>query len=294
MNLIFRKNKLWVIMFLAPVTILFVCIMVLPLLKTFYYSFYEWNGMRTIDFRGLDNYQKLFTSREWRMALGNSLLYALILTIYQLGLGLLFAFILSNAHIRGKVIYRNIYFIPVLLSTTVVSQLWLWIYHGDYGLINRVAQMIGIEWRQQWLNQKVVALVAVAFVESWKNMGYIMLILYAAIRNIPDVYFEAARIDGASSKQQFFKIMLPLSAPTIRMALIMCVTQGFRSFEQIHLMTGGGPGIFTYNLSILMYKAMFSLNDFGYGSAVAMVIVVICVGFMSLINRLTRRFDEIY
>lgn len=294
MNLIFRKNKLWVVLFLAPVTILFTCIMAFPLVKTFYYSFFEWNGMKTIDFRGISNYQHLFASREWRMALGNSLLYALILTAYQLGLGLLFAYILSNTHIRGKVIYRNIYFIPVLLSTTVVSQLWLWIYHGDYGLINRVAQLIGLEWRQQWLNQKVFALIAVAFVESWKNMGYIMLILYAAIRNIPEVYFEAARIDGASSTQQFFKIMLPLTAPTIRMAMIMCVTQGFRSFEQIYLMTGGGPGILTYNLSVLMYKAMFSLNDFGYGSAVAMVIVVICVGLMLAINRLTRRFDEIY
>ena len=294
MNPIFKRNKVSIILFLAPASIIFLLIIIVPLIQSFYNSFFEWNGIRTIDFRGLGNYEKLFASREWDMSLKNSLIYALVLIIYQLGIGMLLAFVLTHARIKGKVIYRNVYFIPVLLSITVVSQLWLWIYNGDYGLINKLAAVLGLEWSQQWLNQPGASLVAVAIVEGWKGMGYIMLILYAAMRNIPDVYYEAARIDGATSLRQFYHLTLPLSAPTIRMALIMCATQGFRAFETTYLMTGGGPGIYTYNMSIMMYKSMFSLNDFGYGSAVAMVIVVICVSFMLIINRATRRFDEIY
>ena len=206
----------------------------------------------------------------------------------------MFAFIFNNVKVRGREFCRNVYFIPVLLSASVVSQLWIWIYHGDYGLINKLAEVMGVAWRQQWLNKKGTALIAVALAEAWKGMGYHMLIIYAAMKNIPDDYLEAASIDGASPIRQFFSITLPLAAPTIRMSIVMCLTFGFRAFEMPYLMTGGGPGIYTYNLTILMYNAMFSLNDYGYGSAIAVVIVGLCVGLMMLINRLTRRFDDIY
>jgi raffinose/stachyose/melibiose transport system permease protein len=121
-----------------------------------------------------------------------------------------------------------------------------------------------------------------------------MLIIYAAMRNIPNVYFEASCIDGASPFKQFLHISLPLTVPAIRMTVIMCLTHGFRAFETTYLMTGGGPGIYTYNLTILMYESMFTMNDFGYGSAIAMVIVSICVGLMLGINYLTRKIDDIY
>lgn len=153
---------------------------------------------------------------------------------------------------------------------------------------------MGLQWRQQWLNKKSSALVAVTLAEAWKGMGYHMLIIYAAMKNIPRDYMEASSIDGATPVRQFFSITLPLAAPTIRMCMVMCLTFGFRAFEMTYLMTGGGPGIYTYNLTILMYKAMFTMNDFGYGSAIAVVIVALCVGLMLLINRVTRRFDEIY
>jgi raffinose/stachyose/melibiose transport system permease protein len=273
---------------------LFAGIVIIPLLQSFYNSFFRWNGIRIAAFCGLKNYISLFTARELSISLKNSVIYALILVVYQVGLGILFSFILTSTRIKGKFIYRNIYFIPVLLSISVVSQLWLWIYHGDYGLINKFAQTLGLLWQQNWLNKKGTSLIAVAVTEAWKGMGYLMLIIYAAMRNIPNVYFEASFIDGASPFRQFLHISLPLAAPAIRMTVIMCLTHGFRAFETIYLMTGGGPGIYTYNLTILMYKSMFTMNDFGYGSAIAMVIVSICVGLMLGINYLTRKSDEIY
>lgn len=296
MNTIFKtkKNRIWIIIFVVPAVVLFSVIIVIPLFQSLYYSFYEWNGIKTGKFRGLENYKKLFQSREWMMSMKNSVIYSLFITIYQVGLATLFAFIFTNVKIRGKMLCRNVYFVPVLLSASVVSQLWIWIYHGDYGLINKLAESFGFAWRQQWLSRKGSALLAVALAEAWKGMGYHMLIIYTAMKNIPDDYIEAASIDGASSIRQFFSITLPLAAPTIRMSVVMCLTFGFRAFEMTYLMTGGGPGIYTYNLTILMYNAMFKLNDYGYGSAIAVIIVILCVGLMMLLNRLTRKFDDIY
>ncbi len=294
MSPIFKHSKWWIVLFVSPLMIMFSIIIIIPLFQTLYYSFFEWNGIKTVAFRGIENYKSLFKARELRTSFINSAIYSVILTAFQVGLGTLFSFILTNSKIRGRLVYRNIYFIPVLLSISVVSQLWLWIYNGDFGMINRLAEALGLEWRQQWLNQKGYALIAVAIAEAWKGMGYIMLIIYAAMRNIPRVYNEAASIDGATSLQMFRHITLPLAAPTIRVTIVMCITYGFRAFETTFLMTGGGPGIYTYNLTILMYKAMFIKNDYGYGSAIAMVIVVLCVGLMLLINRMTAKYDEIY
>lgn len=290
MNVIFKKSKGWLVLFVAPLILIFSIIIVIPLFQTLYYSFFEWNGIRTTAFRGLDNYKKLLQSRELGISLKNSIIYSLMLTIYQVGLGIVFSFILTSVKIKGRLIYRNIFFVPVLLSISVVAQLWIWIYNGDYGLINQLMDMLKIPWSQQWLNGIRTSLPAVAFVDAWKGMGYIMLIIYAAMRNVPDVYGEAAMIDGATAMQKLRYIILPLSAPVIRMTIVMCMTFGFRAFETTYLITGGGPGVSTYNLTILMYKAMFKINDYGYGSAIALVIVMICVGLMYLINRLTRRW----
>lgn len=293
MHLFFRKNRIWLVLFVLPATVLFLVIMVIPLVQSVYYSFFEWNGLSTVAFRGLENYQKMFTAREFGTSMTNSLIYAFVLVIYQVGMSLLLASLLTQARIRGKQLFRNIFFVPVLLSISVVAQLWKWVYNPDYGIINRISELLGSTWRQNWLNRPGSSLLAVAFVECWKGTGYIMLIIYAGFRNVPEVYMEAAAIDGASAWQRFVHISLPLAAPTVRMTAIMCLTNGFRAFDTTWLMTKGGPGTFTYNMTIMMYNAMMTRHDYGYGSAIAVLIVVICVGIMLGLNRLTRRFDEI-
>jgi raffinose/stachyose/melibiose transport system permease protein len=294
MSPLFKKNLPAMVIFTAPVVILFTLILVIPLFQSVFYSFTEWDGVNPSRFVGLDNYTRLFTSRDLPVSIRNSLIFSLALTMYQIGLGTVFAFIFVNSAVRGKRFFRTVYFFPVLLSISVVSQLWISIYHGDFGLINQLAKAWGSEWRQNWLNEPVKGLLAVVAAESWKGMAYHMVIIYAAMKNVPIVYFEASYIDGASSIQQFVKIMLPLTIPTLKMCGIMCVTYGFKVFEIIFLMTHGGPGNMTYTLSLLLYRAMINLRSFGYGSAVAVLIVVICAGLMAGINKLTERFEDIY
>ena len=294
MNLIISRNKKWCALFMAPALILFAVIVVIPMVQSFIYSFYNWNGITTDAFVGLKNYVKLFKSPELSMSIYNSILYSLILTLYQVGLGTVFAFIFVNMKLKGSKLCRNVYFFPVLLSASIVAQLWIWIYHGDFGLINKLAQAMGLSWSQNWLNNKTQALIAVVIAEAWKGMAYHMLLIYSAMKNVNTEYLEASRIDGASSVRQFFSIVLPLTAPTIKVSCLMCLTFGFRAFEMTYLMTGGGPGILTYNLTILMYNSMFKLHDYGYGSATAIVIFGICMLVMLVFSRLTRRFDDIY
>ena len=255
MNTIFKKKKGAMIVFVAPVVILFCLIIAAPLIESAMMSFTEWDGVNEAAFIGLDNYKKLFGSRDLAVSLRNSILFSVVLTVCQVGLGTFLAYVITNFEFRSKIFFRNVYFFPVLLSVSVVAQLWISIYNG---------------------------------------VGYHMLIIYAAMRNVPSVYYEASYIDGANKKQQFFNITLPLSASTIKVCVVMCITYGFRAFEMIFLMTGGGPGNFSHTLPIMMYSALFKLQKYGYGSAIAIVIVVICVGLMMIINKATARLDEQY
>ena len=291
---LFMKSKRGLVLFSLPACVLFCVIVVVPLFQTFYYSFFEYNGIRLEKYIGIQNYREMFASREIKTSFINSVVYAVFLVIYQVGLGTLFAFILTQAKIIGKKVFRNLYFIPVLLSISVVAQLWNQLYNGDFGLLNQFFKAIGLMYRQNWINRKWSSLFAVAFVEAWKGMGYIMLIIYAGIRNIPDVYNEAAIVDGANGVQKFRYITMPLAAPTIRICSIMCLTNGFRAFDTTYLMTGGGPGIYTYNMTIMMYDAMMNKVRYGYGSAVAVFIIAMCVGLMLVINKATQKYDRIY
>ena len=281
-------------LFTAPVIILFCLIIVIPLAESAAMSFTEWDGVNEAVFTGLDNFKRLFTSRDLKVSIRNSLLYSGVLTVYQIGLGTLFAFFLANFNIKGRRFFKDVYFFPVLLSVSVVAQLWISVYHGDFGLINQLARHLVVNWEQNWVYEPVKGVIAIVLAESWKGMGYHMLIIYAAMKNVPDVYYEASYIDGANKRQQFFNITLPLTIPTIKVCVVMCITYGFRAFEMIFLMTGGGPGNSSYTMPIMMYKALFGLQKYGYGSAIAVVIVIICVGMMLGINKLTERFDGQY
>lgn len=294
MNPLFRKKKAAMCLFTAPVIILFCLIIVIPLAESAAMSFTEWDGVNEAVFTGLDNFKRLFTSRDLKVSIRNSLLYSGVLTVYQIGLGTLFAYFLANFNIKGRRFFKDVYFFPVLLSVSVVAQLWISVYHGDFGLINQLTRHLGLAWEQNWLYEPVKGVIAIVLAESWKGMGYHMLIIYAAMKNVPDVYYEASYIDGADKRQQFFHITLPLTIPTIKVCVVMCITYGFRAFEMIFLMTGGGPGNSSYTMPIMMYKALFGLQKYGYGSAIAVIIVVICVGMMLVINKLTERFDGQY
>jgi raffinose/stachyose/melibiose transport system permease protein len=237
----------------------------------------------------LDNYKRLFEDRIFYISLYNGLIFAVILAVVQIGIGSILAFAVSETMFKGRKILRISYFIPVVLSITVVCQLWMAMYNGQYGLINKLFELFGMSYRQDWLSNEKTAIIAIAFVNAWQYMGYQFALLLAAVKSIPEQYMEAARIDGASKVKAHFKITIPLMAETYKFCLVLALTGGLNAFANMFIMTGGGPGNSTYTLTYLMYRSAFRVGEFGYGSAAAAFLVIECLIVTLAINRLIAR-----
>lgn len=285
----YYKNKAAVCVFALPALLVFTIVVFWPILQTLQRSFYEWNGLGSGSFIGTANYERLLEDNIFYTSVKNGLLFALVLVVFQIGIGTVLALAVSDNTFRGKKILRTSYFIPVVLSTTVVCQLWLLMYNSQYGMINNFFSLLGLSYQQDWLNSKATAIFAIAIVNAWQYMGYHFSILFTAIKSIPENYYEAAIIDGAGKFKAHLKVTLPLLAETYRFCLIWAITGGLGAFSQIFIMSNGGPGTMTYTLTFLMYRSAFKMNEFGYGCASAMVLVAEALLATFIINKLVAR-----
>lgn len=278
-------NKLAILIFALPALLLFTVIVFYPIAQTFYRSLFDWDGLTAGKFIALNNYKRLFHDRIFWLSIKNGLIFAAILVVFQIGLGTVLALLVSDSAVKGRKFLRVSYFIPVVLSVTVVCQLWLSIYNGQYGLINKLFELMGSSYRQDWLSSGKTAMIAIALVNAWQFMGYHLALLTAAVKSVPEQYMEAARIDGASKFRAHMAITLPLMAETYRFCLVLAVTGGLNAFAQMLIMTNGGPGTTTYTLTFLMYRSAFRVNEFGYGCAAAAMLVIECLLVTLAINR---------
>ena len=206
----------------------------------------------------------------------------------QLPISLVLALILAS-NVKGEGFYRTVYFIPVLISTVVIAQLWSKIYNADYGLLNVLLQNIGLShWAQDWLGQKHTALAASFIPTLWQYVGYHMLLMYAGAKSVSQDVLEAARMDGASRIRTAWSIMIPLMKPILKVSLVFSVIGAFKVFDLIYVLTGGGPFYTTEVPSTLMYATIFDTFRYGYGSAISVFIIVECLVCTILINSLFK------
>ncbi len=285
----FLGNKTAILLFILPALLLYSVMVFYPIMQTFFRSMYEWDGLTEGTFIWFDNYKRLFEDRLFFTSVYNGLIFALIITVTQIGIGSVLAFAVADMKFRGRKILRIAFFIPVVLSITVVCQLWLSIYNGEYGLINRIFDMLGLSYRQDWLSSGKTAIIAIAFVNAWQYMGYHFALLLAGVKSVPEQYMEAARIDGATKLQAIWKINIPMMAETYKFCLVFAVTGGLNAFANMFIMTSGGPGTSTYTLTYLMYRSAFRVGEFGYGSAAAAILVIECLLATLIINRFIAR-----
>jgi raffinose/stachyose/melibiose transport system permease protein len=290
----YRSNKKAILIFTLPTLILFSLVVVYPVLQTFYKSFFEWDGLSKPVFTQVGNYTRLFQDPDFYISLKNGFIFAAVLVVFQLGLASVLALAITSSRIKGKRFFKNAFFIPVVLSVTVVCQLWLSMYNGDHGLLNKVFEMLGMSYRQDWLGNPKTAIWAVAAVNAWQFMGYHFVLIYTAVKGIPDYYFEAATLDGATTLKAHLKITIPLLQETFKFCLVIALTGGLRAFEHMAIMTGGGPGTATFSLTYFMYRAAFRLNEYGYASASAVILVIECLIFTVLVNRFLARERIVY
>lgn len=268
-------NVIWVLIFGAG-----------PIYYSFKLSFHEWNPLGTSIFIGLENYREVLSDWVFGMAFKNALYYALL----TIPAGLIFALILAIAlsKIRGRLLLRTLYFLPSVCSTVAIGILWKWMYNPDYGLINTLLGYAGIAKEPHWLGAPEWAMPAISIVVVWAGYGYWMVIFLAGILGIPQIYYDAASIDGATSWQKFRHITFPLVTPTIFFYLTMSLITVWYQFDFIYVMTGGGPAQSTTMPAYVIYEAAFRDFRMGYACAIAWVmfaIAFIMIGLHILLSK---------
>ena len=280
------QYKLNIFLFLLPALCLFVAVLIAPIVMSFYYSLTEWNGFTTPEFIGLKNYVELFTSKSINIsrALKNAFLLALLSCVIQLPFALWLALRLARP-IKGKTALLSIYFMPVLISTVVIGQLWLKIYNPDYGVLNVLLRSLGLDsWTHIWLGDKKYALRAAFVPILWQYVGYHMLLMYAGIKGVPVELTEAAMLDGCTPAQANRYIVIPYIRPILRVSVIFAITGSLKSFDLIYVLTNGGPSHVTEVPSTLMISMLFLRNRYGMGSAIAVMLIILCFFFALVIN----------
>ncbi len=287
------SNRLNIILFLLPGLILFVGVLILPIVLSGYYSFFDWNGFGAKTFIGFSNYKELFTSDAigFMKALGNSMILAALSVFIQLPLALLLALAIGRG-IKGERAFLSIFFLPVLISTVVIGQLWLKIYNPSYGVLNVALRAIGLEsWTRTWLGTKETALLACFVPTLLQYVGYHMLLMYAGVKSVPPELREAAMLDGASNGQVDRYIVLPYIKPILKISVIFAITGSLKQFDLIYVLTNGGPLHATELPSTLMINMLFLRNRYGMGSAIAVLLIILCFAFALIINAVFREED---
>lgn len=273
--------------FVLPALIVFAVIVIAPIFISADYSLLRWDGFGKGVFVGLQNFYDLFANPAdgFPRAVVNSFLLAVLSVGVQLPAALLFALFLARG-VRGETFYRTVYFIPVVLSTVVIGQLWMKIYHPSFGLLNLFLKTVGLQsWTRAWLGDTATALLA-AFVPSiWQYFGYHLLLMYTAAKSVPDEIYEAARIDGASEARTAWHITIPLIMPILKVCVIFAVIGSLKSFDLIYILTGGGPVHASEVPSTLMFNTIFFKYMYGYGSAMAVFIIAECLALTLVIQK---------
>lgn len=287
------RNKWAIAFFVFPAFLIYTLVLPYPILKSIYYSFFDWNLLGTLDFIGFDNYIRLFVHDTiFKTALKNTFIFAFGCIILQLPLGFFLAFLLSGK-LRGTKIFRNSYFLPVIISGTSIGLMWQFIYHADIGMINGIIRMFGFpNFGKDWLSDPGFAIYAVIISVSWQYFGYHMIIFLSGISTISNEVIESARIDGASGARVLWHIVLPLIKPFTVISLILAMTGSVKAFDNVISLTGGGPAHASDVLALHMYNTAFHEMRYGYGSAISVILFLLNVVFTIMFSLLLRERNK--
>jgi multiple sugar transport system permease protein len=270
---------------IAPAILGAAVFVVYPLLALLWYSLQEWRPLAGGPvFTGLDNYVRLLSDSTLRDSLVASGIFSLGLVALNLSLALVLA-VLLNQKLRGTTVFRTIFFSPVVVSLVAWTLVWTFLLQNNGG-INALFTLVGVE-GPNWLKDPAWAMLSVIVVQVFKGVGLNMILLLAALQEVPEELVEAARIDGAGRFRVFRSITLPLISPTVLLVSIVTLIGSLQVFAQIRIMTGGGPANSTNVLANYLYQVAFEVKEFGYGSTVGVVMFVLVLG-LTLVQWLAR------
>lgn len=273
--------------FIAPAFLFFTLFIIVPTVSSVYYSFTSWDGISpNVKFIGLANYKEIFTSARFGNALKNTVILTVFISIFENSIALGLALIVDNVR-WGKNFFRSAFYIPVLISGIVSGFIWKIMYNYNFGTFNAILGSLGLDgWKQDWLGNSALTLIMIGIVLIWKGAGYYMIIYLASLQSVSTDLIEAAQIDGASPFQRFKAITLPLISGAFTINLTLSLINGLKVFDQINVMTDGGPGFTSETLVYLLYKVGFNEGRQGFGTAVGIMLLFIII----ILNAIQQKF----
>ena len=285
-----QNEGLWGMFFLTPTIIGFLVFTIVPVIMSLVYSFHKYDGITAMKYVGLNNYTKLLANKEFIKSLGNTVYFALGTVPVGCFLALFVAVVL-NQKIRGRMIYRSCFFVPTIVSMVAISVVFQQMFHQDYGAIHPIRGFFGSP-PQSWFASKTQAMPCVIFVTIWKGIGVTIVIFLAGLTGINSQLYEAAEIDGAGPITKFFRITIPMLRATITFVVINNTIGAFQAFDQIYMLTNGGPAKATQTVSYLIYMNAFQYWKMGYASAMAYIMFIIIL-IVSIIQLYVSRDEKL-
>lgn len=281
-------NKKSIAVFVLPAFCMYAVFVLVPIIYNVYMSFLQTDLMSPGEFVGFKNYENLFYDRTFREALGNNIVLVVGSLIANLPIALLLGNILFQK-IKGSHFFQTVFFLPSVICGVAVGLAWTFIFNSEFGIINKFLEIIGLENLQHvWLGDKKVVMFCIVIVVMWQFIGYHMIIQIAAMKNIPESYYEAAKIDGAGEWQQFRRITFPLIKPILKVDAVLIITAALKYYDLVAVMTKGGPDHATELLSTYMYFQGFRTLKYGYSSAIGVVLLFLCICSVLLSNFVFR------
>ncbi|WP_010648109.1 carbohydrate ABC transporter permease [Oceanobacillus massiliensis] len=285
------SNKWIIALYTLPALLLILILIGIPLILSGYFGLMNWDGIGAMEFIGLENYTNALQDAKFWDSTLHSFLLALFSAL-SLILYLAVALILASK-IKGANFLRKIYLIPMLLSSVAIAQLWIKIYNPSNGMLNSILMGLGIDNPPSWLADPSIVLYSIFVPIIWQYAGFYILIYYAALKNIPESLIEAAKIDGATPMQIALKIKFPLIMSVFKVTIVLAIVGSLKYFDLIYVMTGGGPNGASEVMASYMYKLAFSSYDFGYGSAIGFLLLIITLIVTVIIRKATATKEEI-
>ncbi|HEX5500861.1 MAG TPA: sugar ABC transporter permease [Thermomicrobiales bacterium] len=280
-------------LYLLPAFAIYALFVLLPVVQTVRYSFYDWDGFSTPTWSGFANYAALVDDKLFRMAIGHNLVLIVFFTIFPIAIALVLTSLLTRRDIKGMNLFRAGLFVPQVMSMVVVGVVWRWIYNPVSGPLNQTLRAVGLDHLAvPWLGEPATALPAVGAVGTWVSFGFALVLFIAGVQRIDEDLYDAAKLDGANGVQQFFAITLPALRNEVTVVLVTLLITALRTFDLIFVTTRGGPANRTQVVALLLYKNAFTINRAGYAAAIAVILTLVILLVSYVVITLRMRSAE--
>lgn len=282
------QKRIFLIVALTPALGGYALFTLYPNLLSIVYSLLDWNGISEPRFVGLQNFKSLLHDPYVWRALKHNLFFAITVPVSVIAISLVLAYILTNKGYRGSGLFKVLFFFPNVLSSVIVALLWTFIYDGNFGILNALLRLFGADiGHYYWLGEESTAIWAIVPPSVWGGVGFYVVIIINAMTSIPPSLYESAKLDGASHTTRLFRITLPLIMPIIRVCALFLMLGTLKGFEQVLILTNGGPSGSTEVIGLYMFNMAFGtdFHNYGYASAVGMLLFVILVGAKLIMDK---------